>query len=525
MKIKMHSLIFPVFAASLSGVLLFLAFPKHDLGWLAWVGLVPLLAAISGKSVKSAFFLSYLCGIIFFVGVFNWVFQIPGYKFLHHAFLIPYMGLYFGLFGLAFSIISERSGIALALLATPFLWVTLEYIRANMSFLSLPWALMGHSQYQWPAIIQLVSLTGTYGLSFLIILVNAAVAAACLAFLSGFRIQRTAVSLLLGAAVMAGLTLFYGHVTLLGAREGRKEVRVSVLQGNIDQERKSDPKKYAKSIMEDYVTLSRQASKDHPELIVWPEAATPGFILKNMAVLNQVVSLIRGTGTYFLIGSSEYPKFARDKPSSQLRVGNTALFFSPEGKVLGQYLKIHLVPFGEYIPFEGIISWPRFIVPENKKSYEVQGKKWNLFAFDDAKFGVLICWEIVFPQLFRRFVKDGANFMINITNEGWFGKSAAPYQMAAISAFRAVENRVSLVRAANTGISCFIDPYGRITGRVKQNNKDIFVRGYSTREIRLSNDRTFYTIYGDIFIYVILLVTAVIIFVTFFKIKRGSQLF
>jgi len=283
---------------------------------------------------------------------------------------------------------------------------------------------------------------------------------------------------------------------------------------------KANPKKHAKFIVQKYADLTKQAAQDQPTLIVWPEAATPGLLLKNLRLLDKTMTLIREVNAHFIVGSSENPKFIKGSSLKPENIGNTALFFSPKGKFLGQYLKIHLVPFGEYIPFEGTVPWPHFIVPEEKKTYEIPGKEFTLFRLEGAKFGVLICWEIVFPELFRQFVKNGADFMLNITNEGWFGETAAPYQLAAVSVFRAVENRISLARAANTGVSCFIDPYGRTTGRVQNGNKDIFVEGYLTQEIRLTQEKTLYTQYGDIFVYVCLILTAVIIALSLFRTKR-----
>jgi len=212
-----------------------------------------------------------------------------------------------------------------------------------------------------------------------------------------------------------------------------------------------------------------------------------------------------------------YPKFDKTPSLNRKDFGNTALFFTPDGKVVGQYLKIHLVPFSEEVPYRDIIPWPKFIVPKGKRSYQIPGKEFSLFGIDGTQFGVLICWEIVFPELFRKFVKNGANFMINVTNEGWFGKTAAPYQMAAVNVFRAVENRIAVARAANTGISCFIDPYGRITDRVRSNNTDIFVSGYLTREIPLTYERTFYTIHGDLFVYLVLSIAILVLALTVFR--------
>ena len=183
--------------------------------------------------------------------------------------------------------------------------------------------------------------------------------------------------------------------------------------------------------------------------------------------------------------------------------------------MLDQYLKIHLVPFGEILPYQDFIKWPAFIIPK-KKYFEIPGKNYTIFKLDDARFGVIICWEIVFPGLFRTFVKNGANFMINITNEGWFGAPAL-YQMVAISVYRAVENRISLTRAANTGVSCFIDPFGRITGRVSNDGQDILVAGTLSQHIQLSNEKTLYCRFGDIFAYLCIAASLIILVLTIFK--------
>ena len=522
-------LIFPILAALLSGALLVLAFPVHDLAWMGWVALVPLLIALYGRSLKYAFLLAYICGLIFFAGTFNWVFEIPAYKLLHHVILVPYMAIFFGLFGWLYTLLFRGWKHAPAFFAAPFAWVCVEFFRSNLSFLSMPWALLGHSQYQYPLVIQIAAITGTYGISFLLALVNSALAAAILTYMPAVEkirppsvsspSKKAALSILMASAVAVSLALIYGQA-ILSKPPGGKTIKLSVLQGNIDQEKKANPKKHAGFIMQKYIELTGNAAKDLPDMIVWPEAATPGFVLKSMSLYNQLNALIKETKTHFLIGSSEYPKFMKERKIEIEDFGNTAVFFSPRGKVLGQYLKIHLVPFGEYIPYEETIQWPRFVVGDEKRSFEIPGEEFTLFDLKGSKFGAVICWEVVFPDLFRTFVKNGARFMINLTNEGWFGESAAPYQLAAVNVFRAVENRVPVVRAANTGISCFIDPYGRITDRIEKNGKDIFVEGYLTRRIRISDKRSFYTRYGEIFTYIILGMTALMGTVSLYRFKK-----
>jgi apolipoprotein N-acyltransferase len=518
-----------ILAALLSGALLVLAYPKYDLNWLAWIGLVPLFLALSGKNLKFSFLLSLICGLVFYPGVFYWIMRIPGYNLLHHSILGLYLGAYFALFGLIFSLIDKRCGLILAFFSAPFIWVSMEFFRSSLSFLALPWALLGHTQYQQLGLIQFASFTGAYGISFLIVLVNTTLASLILAtfsrvekFQSLNRRTPPKKGVLTQTAITTGLialALLHGQITI-SRPVNEKKIKASVLQGNIEQFKKWDPD-YADFIMKTYLDLSAEAARNDPDLIIWPEASTPGFILKNLRYLKQVIALIQETKTHFLIGSSEYPKFQKADLDPE-KTGNSALFFSAQGKVLGQYLKNRLVPFKEYIPYEGVIKWPQFIAPEERKTFDVQGKEIVLFELDGAKFGAVICWESLFPDLFRQFVNQGANFIINITSEAWFGESAFPHQFLAINVFRAVENRVSVARAANTGISCFIDPHGKIYSRLRIDNKDLFVRGYLTDNITISNERTFYTLYGDIFVYACLLVTALMIVIS--ALRRHKRL-
>jgi len=504
-----------------------LAFPEYNLGWLAWVALLPLLFAIHRQRTRNAFLWSYLCGIVFFTGLFNWVLEVPGYKIHHHAILIPYLGLYFGLFGLIFSLVQKKWNSGAAFFTAPFLWVFLEFIRSNLSFLALPWALLAHSQYQYPTVIQIASFAGAYGVSFLIVLVNVSLAAMVLPHIyslnnagrqyDGLPSQRAGKFMVFSAALSMLFSFLYGYHCISGSKlEGG--IKTTVVQGNIGREEKRNLKKHAGFIMQRYTNLTRKAAEYGPELIVWPEAATPGYLLTNKNLMQQMTALIKQANTYFLVGSSEYAKFTGN-PKDRSKAGNTALFFSPSGELLDEYLKIHLVPFGEILPYQQTIAWPSFIVSD-KTYFEVPGNKFTLFEIDGSRFGVIICWEIVFPELFRTFVKRGAGFMLNITNEGWFG-AAALYQMVAISVFRAVENRVSLARAANTGVSCFIDPFGRIAGRVSNGGKDILVEGFLTHDVHVSKTRTFYTLYGDIFAYICMLISAFSISVALVKRNSG----
>jgi apolipoprotein N-acyltransferase len=524
--------IFPFAGSLLSGILLVLCFPKYDFGWLAWTALVPLLIAISRSGPAYGFGLAFLCGAVFFPGIFDWILGIEGYRAYHHVILGVYLSSYLGLFGLGFCVISKGLGLRPALFSAPFLWVSLELLRSSLSFMSLPWGFLGHSQYEYQRIIQVSSFTGAYGVSFLVVLVNGAIAGTLESVSPMVKESnpeavkdhpmKGGIFLAVVAVILSGVALLYGY-SVVPKKIIRQGITVSVIQGDIPQNKKWDPQN-AKWIMERYAGLSREASRERPKLIIWPETATPGYVLKNLGLLHNLTLLIQDIKTYFLIGSSEYPKFTQN-PIDPTKGGNTALLFSPTGQVVGQYIKIHLVPFYERIPYEGIVTWPKFIVPEGRKTYTLPGKDITLFRLDDmSAFGVLICWESLFPDLFRRLVKNGASFIANISNEAMFGKTEFPYQFLAINVMRAVENRISIVRAGNTGISCFIDPYGRIYARLEKNGRDIFVEGYLTDQVFLSHDKTFYTNYGDVFAYLCVTVSFLMLIVAIVKKRRESSI-
>ena len=515
-----------VLLAFLSALLLVLSFPKFDMAILVWVALVPLLIAIRDKSLKHAFALSFLTGISFFAGVFYWINEVSGFKLADFFPLLAYFGLYFSIFGLGFNFISKKTPFS-PIVTAPVLWVSTEYLRSNAGFLGLPCALLGHSQYVQLPIIQICSFTGVYGVSFLIVMTNVAIREVLCSYFcpvhvesiesdnSRKRRRNSTTSFILTLVMLSG-TVVYGFWALSENPKAEK-LSMTVIQGNIPQEIKWN-QAFRKRNFAKHLRLTKEAlENDDTSLIVWPETAVPGPFRRDLYLLHSITNLAVETKTHLLIGSSQRPKFG-SREFRRKNWFNSGFLISPRGRIEGQYNKIRLMPFGEYLPFEDQLPWPSRLV--SKASHYIPGREHTIFHVDDAKFGVLICWENVFPGLVREFVKKGANAMINITNEAWFGETAAPYQFVAMSVFRAVENRVSVARSANTGISCFIDPYGRIMGRVENNNRDIFVEGYLTQEIPLSQKRTFYTIYGDIFAYINLTICVLVLALSFLKIKR-----
>jgi len=249
--------------------------------------------------------------------------------------------------------------------------------------------------------------------------------------------------------------------------------------------------------MQTYAELTREASKDRPDLIIWPESATPGAINRNLGIYARIRHLAEEAGSSLLLGSSQLRKF-ENNGLKEAKYWNSAFLISTESETFNnqRYDKIRLLPFGEFLPFEGTIPWAYIKVPD--VGDYISGMEFTVFELPAFRFGVTICWENIFPGLFRQFVKNGAQFMVNITNEAWFGKTAAPCQFVSMSIFRAAENRIFVVRCANSGISCFIDPYGRIMDRVMDaTGQDIFVRGVLSRSVIPLKSKTFYTRYGD----------------------------
>jgi apolipoprotein N-acyltransferase len=317
--------------------------------------------------------------------------------------------------------------------------------------------------------------------------------------------------------------LSYGFFRILNPISG-EEIKVSLIQGNIEQSKKWDAK-YASFIMQTYADLSQKASKENPMLIIWPETATPAALSENYGLYRQVKQIAQKTGAPILTGSSERQKLSEKKvlKASDRKYLNSAFLIRPrpEKEKSQKYDKIRLLPFGEYMPMRGKISWSHLRIPTIEGF--VPGKEWTVFRLTDFNFSVTICWENLFPEMVRQFARKGAQFIVNITNEAWFGKSAAPYQFLSMSVFRAVENRFFIVRCANTGISCIIDSQGRIVSRLQNNDgQDLFVRGILTGSVILSHSETFFTKFGDVFVYLSLMMSAAVLFFSVFNVKKTN---
>jgi len=484
-----------VILSILSAILLSVSFSSFTLWQFAWFGFIPLFFALENKNLRQSFILSYLCGIIFWSLTIYWLIHVT---LIGQAVLILYLALYFGVFGCIIYLRRFFSTVSF-LLFIPSSWVLLEYVRSYL-FSGFPWALIGFSQYKNLAIVQIADITGAWAVSFLIVLINAV-------FYLVLRRQIKLKVFLICTAVLF-ISLVYGFLKLSqnkgdgSLREPSplfQKIKVSVVQGNIPQNLKWN-KQAVSFIQNRYKELTVEAAKENPNLIIWPEASVPGLWGLDEAEFKQVFSLASQLNINLLIGAVS---------NLGQKYFNSALFIDQSGQLLDVYNKLHLVPFGEFVPLKNIFPFLETIAPIGDIE---PGRDYTIFKHP-ANFGVLICFEDLFPELSRKFIQKGARFLVNITNDAWYKEGSAPYQHFAASVFRAVENRVYLARAANTGISGFINPSGRILTTARNTlGKEIFVEGYCSQNIYLAQDtRTFYNRYGDFFIPICLLLDGCVI--------------
>ena len=478
---------------AVSALCMTFSLPAFDYGILAWFSLAPFLFALRQSSVIAGAVFGFIFGYFYGLGTFYWLPLTEDVSFPQFLFLIvPAFSLYYLLFGLLYRLIRPTTG-SWIIVGAPALWVALEYARSNLFFLSMPWNLLGDSQYRYLSVIQIADITGVYGISFLIVMANQFWSQIPDLF-ARRRLAPAAFVPFLPLVLVLGLTLFYGWHKL-AAPDSSEHLRVGLVQANVLTQDNMSTAEQKEHLMA-YHRLTRQVASKKPALIVWPASSLPAQF-RSRVVRRTVRQIARETGTYLLVGGAGVEKF-KPKKDGQVSYSNSEFLLAPSGRLKGQYKKIRLVPFNEYLPLQGKLTWPRWITTL-RKSF-TPGKTYTLFKVSGARFGTPICWESMFPDLFRRFVEKGAQFMVCVTNEGFFGRTAAPYQTLTTNVFRAVENRVAIVRAATTGVSCYISPNGKIVERVRDSKgNDLFVSGTLVRDVPLFKAKTFYTMHGDIF--------------------------
>jgi apolipoprotein N-acyltransferase len=483
--------------ALLSGILLALSFPKFGHAAFGWIALAPLLVALSYRrqSLRRSFGLGLLAGFVYFAGTLYWfVVTLTSFGGLSTplAACASAMGMaYLALYPAMFAVIQARLVRALgqaALLLAPAVWVATEMAR-TYSPLDFPWDLLGYSQVTVLPIAQLASLVGIYGLSLLVALVSAVAAYATVAH----RDPRRWLACVLAAALVLG-TGVWGTVRIRRQAliSAGAPVRVAVLQGNILQDQKWDPA-MRDAIMQRYIDMTREAIGRNAEFILWPESAMPTPYEQDLPRGALLRRLAREAHVTLLVGSDQVepvrPVLAAKAPPS--RMYNAAYLIQPDGSTAAVYRKIHLVPFGEYVPFSRLLFFVGPLV--EAVSDFAPGTEATLLPVGGHMVSTAICYEVIYAGLMRSFAVRGSELLTTITNDAWYGWSSAAYQHWEQASLRAIEDGRYLARAANTGISGFVDPYGRVLQR-----SNMFQSAVMVEDVRFLTGRTIYSRIGDV---------------------------
>jgi apolipoprotein N-acyltransferase len=501
--------------SALSGVLLAVSFPKAGWAFAAFVALIPVLFALEGATRRVGFFCGHIAGsvqgflILFWVG--DVLRQYGGLPQALAVLVTLLLAVAFGLFLAAFGAIHTHLRIAFgsrAVLFAPVVFVTCEFLREHLLF-GFPWCLLGYSQVEFPEFIQIAAFTAVHGVSFLLAASSAGLAYALMARAKFERRLGLTIPALLVSVAMA-----YGHARLQKPITEEAVLTVGVVQASIPQDQKWESA-LLQSNIDRHLALSAEAVRRDARLIVWPESAIGYELDLYPEVRKQISDFVSREGVFLLTGNDDRERDA----AGIFRSYVGAKLVSPAGDIALRYHKMRLVPFGEYLPLPSslvsALSIGRLV--EGVSDFRA-GTTAATGRVLGVSIGAFICYEAIFPSLVRRFALAGAEVLVNVTNDGWYGTSAAPYQHYAMARFRAVENRRFLVRAANTGISAIIDPLGREVARSELMEQRVLVG-----EVRGISEMTFYARQGDVFAWSMVFLTALAVLAAFFAGGQGRS--
>jgi len=470
--------------AALSGVLLALSFPKYGHPAVAFVALMPLLVALRNASPRQGFLRGLLAGFIHYAGTVYWtgatVSTFGGLPVVVAVFvaglLALYMAAYIAVFGAITALLVRRFRFA-GLWLAPAAWVAMEYLRGILIG-GFPWIPLGNTMVTFLPIAQLASVIGVHGLSLFVGLLNAGFTIAAIS--NGRRRiigAGTAIGLVLLVSIWGGWRLSSNTLT-----QG-PPIKVGLIQGNIAQTDKWNPAR-AGMIVDRYLQLSQQAVQNGAQFLLWPESSTPFYFEDDLGG-GLVRGMVRTLGVPLLLGSDEM------EPGDPPRNFNSAFMLDPAGATAAVYRKIHLVPFGEYVPFQHLLFFVGPLV-EAVSAFSA-GTSVTMLPVEGHMVSTAICYEVTYPSLQREAVRQGSEMLTTITNDAWYGNSSAAYQHFEMAVMRAIEQGRYLVRAANTGISGIVDPYGRVLIRTS-----LFETVAVVGEARFVQVKTVYATIGDL---------------------------
>ena len=493
----------------LTSIGLILSYPPFPTGFIASVAMVPFFFFMKEKRVWEAMRGGYIVGVIWAAGTLYWI----GWAtVIGLVGAMIWLGLPFAFFAGAQSWLEKRWGMWSYAFA-PLVWTCVEIVF-SWGPMGFTWNSLANTQTYYPVLIQYASVTGQFGVTFWVVSLNV-----LFFFLFSHGWKKTQSSRLAAAILlMYVIPLGYGCWLFSHPQPRGDELKISLVQGNIDPYKKWSPA-FIDSNFTVYHRLTAEAADFGPNLVVWPETAAPTYLRHRFRRLRQVKSQLDSLGIPLLTGAPDYRRRKGKKPE----VYNSAFLIHPDSWRMEAYSKIHLVPFGEKVPLVG--KFPVLYDLARKTHLDVGG-----FASGDSvvvfrlrppskrgviRFSTIICYESIFPYLVRRFIKGGARFLVIVTNDGWFGHTSGPYQHAQIAVLRAIENRTWIARCANTGISELIDPMGRIRSRTRFNEEAIL-----SGTIETGGGDSLFVRYGNVSIYLILILSAVVFTGTAFVKKK-----
>jgi len=490
----------------ISALFFSLSFPPFQLGFLAYFCLVFLFFALEGKDGRESFKLGYIWGLVSNSLLLYWITwaTFPGVLggILALSFYTAFLFLFYSWVQRIFK---EK-----AVFFLPFLWVMMEYGRSLLD-IGFPWLNLSYTQTYYLPLIQYASFIGNYGVSFWIVWINV-----LLYFLikdSGY--PKRVLTYLIIIFLLFVVPYLQGK-KILSQEVADEKINITIIQGNIPQDVKWDYEMLDYNF-EVFSNLTKEID-EKVDLILWPETAAPCYLRSESRYFSVIKSLAESLKTPILLGTNDY--LLTDK--GEYLYFNSAFYFKPLDSSSNYqvnpviYNKIHLVPFSEWVPYSRVLGW-LYKIKFGLSDY-TPGKDYVIFENPKGRFAALICFEAVFPDLVRKFVLEGADFLVNITNDGWFGKTSGPFQHAQINVFRAIENRRSIARCANTGVSMFVDPFGRIKSKTQ-----IYVQEMLSGKISKRKELTFYTRYGDYFAKGVSLVSFLILAYSIFRKVIGGR--
>ncbi|MBN1466767.1 apolipoprotein N-acyltransferase [candidate division KSB1 bacterium] len=504
----------------LTGITFALALPPFKTGFFAYVSLIPFFLLLEDKSIADAFRWGYFTGLCIAAGTLFWL----GWVTLPGLFgVIIFWPLAMAAYGvLHVFLLREFSSYALA--AVPFIWTALEYAE-SFSELAFPWNYIGYTQTYYLPLIQYAEFTSIYGISFWVVMLNV------LFYLLWKNRGRARIALSLAIVLLFAAPLFHGMQVMRGDDGSDRTIKIALIQGNRDPNEKWDGDVKG-SNYEVYERLTRAILASEPDLVIWPETAMPFYLRAEIDYIKKMHALIDSTGALLLTGTLDY-KYLDDGSYDYY---NSAFLLEPSIYDMQRYAKMKLVPFSERVPYKDYfpfnvlkdLLWDlglgdyafgkEIAVLGGRFRSAPPSRSASHTSATEGRYqtGIAICYESVFPDHVRKYVNAGADFLIIITNDAWFGKTSAPFQHAQMAALRAIENRRDIARCANTGISCFIDRFGRV-----RRQTGLYVEAVLTDTLQLYDEKTFYTLYGNIFAIFVSIVSLLIL--TLAVVKRLMQ--